>query len=113
MPRTIQITTRKRSKYGNRRTTIAGKTFDSKKEAHRYAELKLLQEKKHIQNLSTQIRFPLHVNGVLICTYIADFVFYDMKGNRYIEDVKGFRTKEYKLKKKLMLAIHNIEILEK
>lgn len=101
-----------RNKYGNKRTVINGKKFASKKEGERYKALALLQSAGHISLLQTQVPFILEINGVKVCKYIADFVYYDKQGRRIVEDTKGFRTPEYKLKAKLMRAIHGIEILE-
>lgn len=101
----------RRNKYGNKKTVLDGHTFDSKKEAKRYSELKLLERAKEITDLQLQVRYPLMVGGKLICTYVADFC-YTSGGKKYVEDVKGVRTEVYKLKRKLMLAIHGIEIKE-
>lgn len=98
-------------KYRAVPTTINGKTFASKKEAHRYKELLLLQRGGEIAGLRCQVTFDLNVSDVHICRYVADFVYFD-KGVKTVEDVKGFLTKEYKIKKKLMKAIHGIEIKE-
>jgi putative sterol carrier protein len=103
---------KKKSKYGNKKVTVSGKRFDSKKESQRYLELKSKVDRKEIQGLQTQVRFKIIINEILICTYIADFVYYDALGKRFVEDTKGFLTKEYKLKKKMMLAVHGIEIIE-
>ena len=108
----------RRSKYGVR-TDKAGKEartvdnicFHSKKEAKRYMELKLAQNVGLISELELQPTFDLSVNGVLICRYRADFR-YRQDRKQVVEDAKGFKTPEYKLKKKLMLAIHGIEIQE-
>lgn len=100
-------------KYGNRPTIVDGIRFHSKKEAKRYIELKLLESTGLIENLILQKRFPILINGVKICTYVADFVYYDVEQDRFIvEDVKGYRTAEYEIKKELMLAINQISILE-
>jgi len=101
----------RRNKFGNVRTVVDGRTFDSKKEARRYLELKRLQAAGAITALRLQVRFPLRVNGVAVGKYVADFV-YVRDGRRVVEDVKGVRTAVYKLKCKLMLAVHGIEILE-
>lgn len=61
--------------------------------------------------MQRQVRFPLEVNGVLVCHYVADFVYVEA-GRRVVEDAKGFRTPIYKLKRRLMLALHNVEIRE-
>ena len=102
-----------RAKYGNKKVTIDGKKFDSKAEGARYVELKRLQEGGVISGLKTQEEFALPVNGALICKYRADFIYLDSDGNRVAEDVKGGPvTPVYTLKKKLMKAIHGIEIKE-
>lgn len=101
-----------RAKYRNKKTHIDGKKFDSKAEADRYIELKRMQEGSLIFDLKCQVPFVLEVNRHPICKYVADFVYVDVDGNRVVEDVKGFRTRDYVLKKKLMLAVHGIAIHE-
>lgn len=100
-------------KYKNVKTTVDGFKFDSKKEANRYCNLKLLQKAGEISELEMQPKYPLTVNGVIVATYIADFR-YVIKGfiNYTVEDVKGVKTPVYRLKKKLMKAIYKIDILE-
>lgn len=102
---------KKRSKYNAVKSVVDGITFDSKLEAKRYSDLKILQRLGEISNLRLQVPYPIIVNEVSICKYIADFV-YIKNGIEIVEDAKGVRTKEYMLKKKLMLAIHNITIFE-
>ena len=102
----------KRPKYRNRKTSIDGRTFDSKLEAARYVELKRLQEGGIISGLRCQVPFALEINGNLICKYVCDFRYVDIDGKTVTEDAKGMRTREYTLKKKLMKAIHGIEIRE-
>lgn len=100
-------------KYHARRTEVDGIEFDSKAEANRYSELKLLQRSGEIKDLEIQVKFPLVVNDIKIATYIADFVYRDCATNAVVvEDSKGFRTRDYRIKKKLMLAIHRITIFE-
>jgi len=100
----------KKSKYGNVKTKVDDILFDSKKEANRYCQLKLLARAGTISELELQPRFDLVVNGFKICTYIADFRY--IKDNKIIiEDVKGVQTQEFKLKKKLMKAVHGIDVL--
>lgn len=106
------------NKYKNRKVTIYGETFDSRKEAHRYGELLLLQKAGVISDLKRQVKFELipsqRVNGKVAeraCTYVADFV-YTENGKKVVEDTKGFRTKDYIIKRKLMLYIHGIQIRE-
>jgi len=107
----------RRQKYGNRSTVVDGIRFQSTKEARRYGELRLLEKAGEIRNLHRQIPFDLWVKGIRICRYVADFT-YDEKApdgwsrQDVVEDCKGFRTREYKIKKALMLACHGIEIKE-
>jgi hypothetical protein len=104
---------RTRSKYGNKKVTVDGIRFDSKKEAKRYGNLKLMQMAGEISDLSLQVRYPLVVNDILIGHYISDFVYHDVNlGHEVVEDVKGMKTAVYNLKRKLMKAIHNIDIYE-
>lgn len=111
MPAKINL--RARAKYGNKKTIVDGIKFDSIAEAARYGALKLMISAKMITDLELQKRYKLEVNGELICTYVADFV-YRFCGSSVIicEDVKGTKTPVYNLKKKLMKAIHGIEIRE-
>src|SRR5215472_9296772 len=99
-------------KYRNRPTTIDNITFASRLEARRYSELALLQWSGHISDLQTQVPYDLQVNGVHVCTYVADFTYRDEYGVQHIEDAKGIATSVYKLKKKLMRACHGIDIEE-
>lgn len=96
------------SKYHSKKTTIYGITFDSKREADRYCELRLLEMDGKIKDLSLQHQFILQPlfkkNGKTIraITYVADFVYYDLERCKIVvEDVKGFKTKEYMLKRKM------------
>lgn len=106
------------SKYGAKRTKVGGVTFASKKEARRYSELKLLELAGEISILQTQKTYRLEVNGTLICKYIADFWYRERKNAQWVpivEDVKGgsaTKTDAYIIKRKLMKAIHGIEIRE-
>ena len=97
-----------KSKYGNKKTEFDGITYDSKKEARRAAELNLMLKSGEIVTLARQVRFRL-VQGI---EYVADFVYTTKDGTQIIEDVKGMKTDVYKLKKKLMKEIHDIEIIE-
>lgn len=98
-------------KYRAKRTTVDGITFASKKEAKRYGQLRELEQAGRIVGLVLQPRFPLKVNGLLVTTYVADFE-YSEGGVRVVEDVKGFRTRDYILKRKMMLAVYGIEVRE-
>ena len=102
-------------KYNNIKTVINGITFDSKKEATYYGILKLKEKAKLIDRFEMQVRYDLVVHNSKIGFYKADFVTY--KNGKAIEviDVKSEMTKKlpvYRLKKKLMKAIYNIDIIE-
>lgn len=102
------------NKYKAQPTTVDGIKFASKREAERYGELKLLERAGEITNLVSHPRFALVVNGFHICWYTAD-AGYTEAGKPVIEDVKSPATAkraDYVLRKKLMAAIHGIEIRE-
>lgn len=107
----------KKNKYGNVKTEIDGILFDSKAEAERYGELKLMEYAGKITELSRQVKyilFPKNKHGREV-SYIADFVYIDdSTGKMVVEDVKSKITKTpvYRLKKRLMAEIHNIDIRE-
>lgn len=99
------------NKYNAKRTFFDGIWFDSKKEAHRYQQLKLMLRAGKISDLELQPRYDIVVNGEKICYYKADFRYIE-NGELVVEDVKGMQTSVYKLKKKLVKACHGIEIRE-
>jgi len=100
-------------KYRNERVATDDGTFDSKREHKRWGELQLLARAKEIVGLRRQVTYRFEHNGVLIATYRADFV-YRLAGSPVdvVEDAKGFRTKDYLIKRQLMLAFHGIVIQE-
>lgn len=121
-------------KFGNKKSTVDGILFDSKKEADRYLELKLMERLGTIRDLQRQVAFELipaqyerfarySKNGRRLedgirciekkCVYIADFV-YEQDGKKVVEDVKSkaTRTPEYIIKRKLMLERFGIRIRE-
>ena len=100
------------SKYRNVPTTYFGIRFHSKKEAERYLVLRSLQEENKISDLQLQVAYPVIINGVKICDYKADFVYHVGTGGIVVEDVKGVRTPEYKLKRKLIRAVYGVVIKE-
>ena len=107
-----------RNKYGNRKTVVDGITFDSRKEAKRYQELKLLEKAGDIKDLRRQVKYELipsqKINGKVVerkVEYVADFV-YLQNGDIVVEDTKGIRTKDYIIKRKLMLYVWGIKIVE-
>ena len=122
-------TYRSKSKYGAKKTVVGGVEFDSKKEARRYQELLLLERAGAITELQRQVEFELIPaqrepdsvgvrggikKGKVIehkCSYVADFV-YKENGKKVVEDTKGFKTKDYIIKRKLMLSVYGIRIKE-
>lgn len=110
-----------KTKYHSKRITIDGEQYDSVKEYRRWCELKLMQKAGLVRSLKRQVKFVLiptqrNEKGKCIereCAYFADFTYTDSKTGQYIvEDAKGYRTPEYKIKRKLMLSIHGIRITE-
>ena len=97
----------KQHKFGAIPTIVDGIRFASAKEAKRYGELKLLEKGGAIRDLRLQVAFPI----VITTRYVADFVYIE-DGRQVVEDVKGFRTKEYIRKRKYLLQQHNISIKE-
>ena len=112
------------TKFGNRKTVVDGETFDSRKEARRYAELKLLERAGEVRNIERQVPFvlvpaQLDERGKVIehpARYIADFVYNDRAGRLIVEDVKGYKQGAayavFVLKRKLMLKVHGIRVTE-
>lgn len=102
----------KKSKYGSKRVEFNGIKFHSQKECSRYKVLEMLLERGEIKDLKLQVKFELKVNNELIEKYVADFTYLDKQGNYIVEDTKGFKTADYKRKKKWMKTVHGIEIFE-
>jgi hypothetical protein len=108
------------SKYRNKKTTYDGITFDSRKEAIIYSQLKRDQVEGRISELKCQIPFEFPVNGEAIryvdskrkLKYVLDFKYTDAQGVEHFVDVKGFKTRDYLIKKALMKAVHGIVIEE-
>lgn len=118
-----------RNKYHNKKIEANGIIYDSKKEFKRHNELLLLEKAGAIQDLKRQVKFVLipaqrepdtiGVRGGIHkgktiekeCAYIADFT-YKENGSLVVEDTKGFRTKDYIIKRKMMLYFYNIRIKE-
>lgn len=106
-------------KYGNTKVSDRGLTFDSKAEHKRWQYLSMLQKAGEIRDLELQVPFELIPSQVSPSgkkerptIYIADFVYTDSAGNPIVEDVKGAVTPEFRLKRKLMLFVHGIEVKE-
>jgi hypothetical protein len=125
---------RNKSKYNAKKVEIDGIRFDSVKESRRFLELKAMQEAEIISDLRRQVKYVLipaqrepetvgkrggKIKGKLLereCSYVADFVYKDAQGNTVVEDVKGYRGggayEIFKIKRKLMLYVHGIKIIE-
>lgn len=105
-------------KYRNKKITIDGVVWDSRREFTRWVELILLLKSGRISDLKRQVKYELipsqRIDGKVVeraCSYVADFV-YTENGKTVVEDTKGFKTPEYIIKRKLMLYIHGIRIVE-
>lgn len=106
------------SKYHSKKITKDGQTFDSVKEYRRFCELSLLARAGKVTDLQRQVKFELipsqRIGGKVVeraCNYVADFA-YTENGTKVVEDVKGYKTPEYIIKRKLMLWVHGIQIRE-
>lgn len=97
-----------KNKYGNKRTTIDGVTFASKKEANRYTVLKVLKKTGKVKEFDCQVPYKF-ASGI---KYLLDFKVLWEDGRESYEDVKGVLTPVYKLKKKLMKHEFGIDIKE-
>lgn len=114
------------SKYHSEKVQIDGETFDSRREARRWMDLRLLEQVGEIRDLRRQVKYTLIPTqreegdgkkpGKLLekeVSYYADFVYTDARtGEQIVEDAKGVRTDAYILKRKLMLFVHGIRITE-
>lgn len=109
MKNPFRATAKKTNKYNAKRVVINGQKYDSKFEADRGEALKLMQAAGEISNLKFQWPYPIIVNGVKVCTYRADFV-YEQGGKVIVEDAKGVQTQKFVLVKKLMKAVHEIDV---
>lgn len=83
--------------------------FASKKEHRHWQTLKLRERAGEISKLERQVRFHLEHNGIRICDYVADFVYFEGQ-RRVVCDVKGFVTPEFRLKSKMMKAFLSIDV---
>ena len=97
-------------KYKNKRICIKGIWFHSQKEGFRYLELLQLEKQGKITDLKRQVKYELipKQEGERPCAYIADFT-YQEGGQTVVEDTKGYKTKDYVIKRKLMLWRHGIK----
>ena len=91
------------TKYKAKKTIVDGITFDSMKESKRYVQLKELEKSGKITDLQLQVKYILFDKSKYgrKLSYIADFVYLNDKNEEVIEDVKGFKTPVYRLKKRV------------
>ena len=122
-----------RSKYGAEKVTVLGMDFDSKREARRWFELRALEQAGEISNLQRQVKYVLipaqrelymektgqmKAGKVLEreCAYFSDFTYTDKQGKTVAEDCKGYKGggayAVFVIKRKLMLYVHNIRVIE-
>ena len=105
-----------RGKFGSKRCTVEGEVFDSKLEARRWLQLRDMQRRGLITGLLRQVEYPLMVCGVNCGSYFADFVYVDSHGREVVEDTKAksgvTMTQVYRLKKRLVFAIHGVTVRE-
>ena len=105
-------------KFNNKKVSFRGKTFDSIHERDRWIIFSDMEKRGEIKSLKRQVAFQLipsqKIEGKTVerpVKYVADFV-YERNGETIVEDAKGCRTKDYIIKRKLMLFIHNIKVFE-
>jgi hypothetical protein len=118
---TLQPKGEKQYKYHNKKTIVDEITFDSRKEADYYIQLKLMKVGNMIKDFTRQVVLPLNVNGFLICKIILDFQIINPDGSIIFVDIKGFdkktgkfiSTSDWKIKRKLAEAIYAIKIILK
>ena len=104
----------RRNKYAARPLRcLQGLMHQSTAEARRCDELHLMEKGGLVSEIQAhpQERFRLDVNGVHVCDYLADFVYFDNeRKQRVVEDVKGFQTEVSKFKLRLMEAVHGVSV---
>ena len=107
------------NKYGAKKTLYKGQMFDSKKEAEyaQFLELskKARDKKDRVVSYESQVVYPIVINKIPVCKYIADFRVLYADGRIEIVDVKSAFTKKlpvYRLKNKLMKAVYGIDLIE-
>lgn len=105
-----------RSKYMAKKTEYNGHMYDSQKEANHARKLDIKFSRNEIKSWKRQVRMKIEVSGMHICDYICDFVVTGLNGQETYEDVKGYKKGQayqmFSLKKKLIKAIYDIDIIE-
>lgn len=107
----------KASKYRNKKVVVDGITFDSKREASRWTQLRMLEKAGKVKLLVRQKVFVLAPAAIINgrkkpeLRYCADFTYFNAAGELVVEDAKGALTDVFKIKRHLMKTVHNIDIL--
>lgn len=102
-----------KSKMHNTKVVVDNLTFDSIGEYNQWKELQLRERAGEIRDLHRQVRYKVYLNEIYICSWYADFVYFDIALNQQIiADFKGFRTAVYAIKKRLVEAYYTIQITE-
>lgn len=109
----------RKGKYGNKKVVDRGRSFDSIAEHRRFLYLDEMQKAGEISDLRCQVEFEIIPATIKPSggkerptKYLADFAYFDRAGNLVVEDVKGPVTPEFRIKRKLMLWRHGIEVKE-
>ncbi len=110
-PRAPKLPALKRNKYNARKTEYKGIMYDSAAEAKQAWELDVMKDNKLIMSWERQVRFPLRVNGHLICNFVVDFRVVESVRRRYLLETKGVETGIFKMKLKLFRALYPDEAL--
>jgi len=104
------------NKYGNKKVVLYGIEFDSIKEGDRYLQLRLLLKAAVIKDLELQPKYRFVVHGKEICSYKADFKYFDCEKKEWVvEDVKSPITAKlplYRIKKKMMKIFYDVDVKE-
>lgn len=107
----------KPGKYRNKKVTVDGEKYDSKREYNRYQQLRMMEQAGKIVDLKRQVKYELAPSVTIRgkkrppLRYFADFVYIE-NGQTIVEDAKGTPTKEYRIKRHLMKSVHGIDIQE-
>jgi hypothetical protein len=116
MNKALSKSANKPLKYRNIESiSFDGVTFKSGKERDRYQELVYAQKAGKISDLKIQVKYSFDLNGIHICSYLADFVYKNKNGKEIVEDTKSEATKKarhYRIKNKMMKAFYQIDIVE-
>lgn len=101
----------RRNKYNAKKMAVGDQVFDSHKEAQRWSALRLLERAGRIRHLERGFDMPFNLGGRTLFKYRPDFLYFE-DDVRIVEDVKGYKTPVYRLKKRIIEAAYNIKIRE-